>query len=518
MGRRFGRLATLLVLLLGAACLSASARRVTITGRVAGASLSAMVAGASELVGVQALVRCNGYTTAAAPDGSFHLTLPLASQYVCQVVPPSIYLPARAVLGDPVGDSLTLTFNVLGAHGCAHSIAVSYACGALALRDGAIAGSVDAGGSGVAGALVQCVNVTAPVNLVFSPPPHLTTHTDANGRFALSHVPAGNYGCVATGPTQQQAYRAVAVRPTATTAASYMLCSSACSPIHYHDGRVMHDYHAYLIFWLPPGARYDGGVGDRVFEAAITQYFHDVSDSSLTSALTQYWDFQGSATSGAVLGDVAVDRSPYQHCPSDAPCGPAGATIGDPLYDVDIQAEVTRMMRAHHWSGGLGNEFFVFLAGGAQECQDSSADAICTYVKKDQAFCGYHSWFQAYDTATPVIYASIADAGTARDACLSPVTYAAGISPHGDWLLDAELSVISHEQFESVTDPTPTHQNTGGWFDGSDHASDNSVAEIADRCQKDYGAIRSDGSDVTLGGHSYLVQGEWSNAANACVL
>jgi hypothetical protein len=512
-----GRRLALLALLLVAGCISASARHIIISGRVAGASLSAMLAGHTALVPLRALVRCNGYTAATAPDGTFHLTLPTASQYACQVIPPAIYLPAGALLAATAGDALAVTFDLPGMHGC-NALPARYACGALALKDGGIAGSVHASGSGVAGAMVQCVNVAAPVSLVFSPPSWLTIHTDAAGRFALPHVPVGTYGCVATGPTQQQAYLAVAVRPAATAVARYALCSTACSPVRYHDGQVMHAYHAYLIFWLPSGAHYDGTAGDSAFETSVAHYFHDVSGSPLARVLSQYWDFQGPATSAAARGGVAVDTSPYQHCPSGASCRKAAATTKDPLYDEDIQAEVTRVMSAHHWGGGLGNEFFVFLADGAQQCQDSSAGATCTFVKNDVAFCGYHSWFQAYGTSEPIIYASIADADTTSAACLSPLANLVGTSPHGDWILDAEISVVSHEQFETVTDPAPTNQSTGGWFDGNGHASDNVVAEIADRCQQDYGSIRGDGSDVTLGGHEYLVQSEWSNAAGGCVL
>lgn len=69
-----------------------------------------------------------------------------------------------------------------------------------------------------------------------------------------------------------------------------------------------------------------------------------------------------------------------------------------------------------------------------------------------------------------------------------------------------------------MTDPVDSTTNYGdpnaGWYD-EQASADNT--EIGDKCVEAYGAIRRDGSNITLNnGHTYLIQMEWSNAARRC--
>jgi hypothetical protein len=60
---------------------------------------------------------------------------------------------------------------------------------------------------------------------------------------------------------------------------------------------------------------------------------------------------------------------------------------------------------------------------------------------------------------------------------------------------------------ETVTDPQGNawyHVDSGG--------------EIGDLCNFNFGTRASDGSNVTLSGHGYVIQRQWSNALNGCVL
>jgi hypothetical protein len=512
----------LLALIVLAGCAVGAARRVIISGRVTGESITARLAGTSQLVGLQAHVRCNGVAATTAADGSFSLTLTPADRYSCAITPPSAYMPTNITLDNTSGDHISLSFAAQSGGSCAtQADPNTFDCPAPPLRDGAIQGTITLAGAGTpaSGATVRCVNVASPVNLTFAPPSWLTTQANADGSFMLHGVPVGTYGCVAGSSGESEGYQRIAVRPASASPLTYSLCQSGCPPVTYHDGQVMHSARDYLIFWQPAGYHFDAARGDGYFESTIGQYFRDVGSTPFYSLLAQYWDFQGYIGPSTTLAGVYVDTSPYQHCPIGGQCRPAAATHHDPLYDMDIEAEIHRVLHVRHWSGGIGNEFFVFLADGAQECQDHGDGAACTYVKGNTAFCGYHSWFQDYGTSSPIVYATISDANTARDACLAPLLYQSGTSPHGDWIVDAEISTISHEQFESVTDPTPTNANAGGWYDASAHPLGNTVEEIADRCQDTFGWIRGDGSNITLAnGHIYLVQTEWSNAAGACAL
>jgi hypothetical protein len=83
-----------------------------------------------------------------------------------------------------------------------------------------------------------------------------------------------------------------------------------------------------------------------------------------------------------------------------------------------------------------------------------------------------------------------------------------------------EISLLSHEIFEAVTDPV-TDAGRGGWYDTYPSA------EIADKCEGGFDdalhAARGTAPGlrhflVRLHRHTYLVQREWSNVAHRCVL
>ena len=91
-------------------------------------------------------------------------------------------------------------------------------------------------------------------------------------------------------------------------------------------------------------------------------------------------------------------------------------------------------------------------------------------------------------------------------------------SPNNNAAADTEISIVSHEHLEAVTDANPPpggpEPPTTAWTDSDGY-------EIADKCAYDYGSIKSDGSNMNLNGHPYIIQLEFSNLASsgkgACV-
>ena len=82
-------------------------------------------------------------------------------------------------------------------------------------------------------------------------------------------------------------------------------------------------------------------------------------------------------------------------------------------------------------------------------------------------------------------------------------------SPNNNIDADASIDGASHEHFEAVTDPVTTEAGTA-WVDTKGD-------EIADKCvDVDYGVVGSDGHNVVLNGHPYIMQLEWSNKAGRC--
>jgi hypothetical protein len=257
----------------------------------------------------------------------------------------------------------------------------------------------------------------------------------------------------------------------------------------YHGGSVMLTSTAYAIYW-GPGAHTITGT----YQALINRWFSDVGGSPFYNIMTQYYEgipptfIQNVATFGGAWSDTV---NPYPHAGSGA----------DPLTDADIEAEVVRAIAANHWpNGGLNVAFFVFTAKGIESCADS---VDCTIGTAHPIYCAYHSAFFS-GASDVIIYANMPYAGTWS----SGYSYNCGNfnpSPN-DPDADIEISLVSHEQFEAVTDPVG-----GGWYDGSG-------AEIGDKCAYVYGSVSSDGRNVTLNGNPYKVQEEWSNAVSGCAL
>ncbi len=180
---------------------------------------------------------------------------------------------------------------------------------------------------------------------------------------------------------------------------------------------------------------------------------------------------------------------------------PRAATTSDPLLDGDIVDEIDRVLAVKNGAWVTDDDHLVFLFTGlnAQECSGLTDNDGCTFTHNAESdFCAYHSNSFNND----LIYAYI----PVIEDCLDtpPV-----LMPNRDPIADPIISIVSHEQFEAVSNPT-----LGGWFDGSVFEG-----EMGDKCVRVYGRLSDADGNVTLAnGHHYLVQEEWSLRDQACVL
>jgi hypothetical protein len=499
-------------------CFPFPAEMAHISGTVYGDSITSREAGGADIVGIRAVVRCNGVSATSSADGTYSLSVAAAQEYQCTASAVPAYISVSAFIPGSVGRNATLSFGPAQAGDtCATTTQepASFSCAALRLRPGTLQGRLTYNNSlaAAAGVSVTCWSPTAARRTNLARPLTYSATTDDGGLYSIVALPVDTYTCIAG---DDQAPHAIAVAPATTTTFNFPICQTgSCPPIRYHDGPVMHTDTAYLIFWLPQRYTFEPQGTSATYEALVARYFADVGGTPFYNILTQYWDYQGAIQNSATLGGTYVDTSPYVHCAASAgtACTPAAATRSDPLYDGDIQAEVLRAARANNWSASENTEFFVFLGYSAQECIDQSSVAACSFPTPDYALCGYHGSFDQQD-GTTVIYAEMNDVRTAPQNCLDNVTSLTNSAPNGDWIADAEISVASHEQFESISDPDT---NNGAWFEPHSHAVEG--GEIGDKCQDSYGTIQPDGSNVTLAhGHHYLVQEEWSNVADGCAL
>jgi hypothetical protein len=249
----------------------------------------------------------------------------------------------------------------------------------------------------------------------------------------------------------------------------------ATSPnMTYNGGPVMEGVmNVYLIFWEPTGST---SVSAN-YNSLITRYFNDAGNSTLYQMGQQYPDNLGKFSTGSVVAGSYVDNAAY---------------TATPLLDTDIQNEVTHAQTFNGWASTSNNIFFVFTGKSQDICIDGTK-AQCA----SNTFCAYHGAYGTNNT----LYAAMPYAASFR---CNPELSGASAPNHDD--ADQTINVASHEQMEAATDPLGN-----AWYEGTGN-------EIGDLCAWTFGPVNSQGADVSLNSHPYLLQQEWSNKINACAL
>ena len=232
----------------------------------------------------------------------------------------------------------------------------------------------------------------------------------------------------------------------------------------------------YAIYW-EPGLAF--GVSAK-YNSVTSQFLRDIGGSALYGIASQYFQVSGGVQQNIVnsssFGGAWVDTSLYPT---------------NPLLDSQIQAEVSKAISVNHWTAGIGHEFFVFTGKN---------EIVCSGVTCSNAvFCAYHSSFTSGSQV--VLYADHPYPNTLPTGCNTPS------SPNGDLDADSAVNVMSHELMETVTDPEVGTPQNLAWVDSRGN-------EIGDKCNFTFGPTDASGADVTLNGHPYIVQQEWSNRAN----
>jgi hypothetical protein len=153
-------------------------------------------------------------------------------------------------------------------------------------------------------------------------------------------------------------------------------------------------------------------------------------------------------------------------------------------------------------ANGYTNIYHLFLPAGVDTCFDLSGVCYSPDNPATFSFCAYHGSVTFSDIGHIIFsiepYQNV------------PGCQAAPPDPNGI-LKDSTNSVLSHELIESITDPDPPT----GWV--SDSSLLASGAEIGDLCEA-LGNTAGQFLDpvVTLNGHKYEIQLEYSNTYHAC--
>ena len=475
-----------------------------VTGTVYGENLAQREAGRDVVAPLaNATVACGGTQASADAHGHYTLLLLRGRSYICTVSAP-LYASQRAALSPQFASGFRLDLGPAitttdGSPADCVLTAAGETCPALALRSGALSGQVinSHTTAPLTHTSVICWDDSAAARLSAQAPARYSGATDARGYYLLANTPPGPYLCVAN---QQGAPQHVTVTPATTTTLNFAECAAHCAGMSYHAGPVMHTFTAYVIFWAPPGIRFEPDGSNAQFQSLVSQYLTDVGGTSFYGLLTQYWDQQGPVRNVSTLGGSYLDTQPYPHA----------GTRADPLSDDDITAEINRVRALKGWEVTASAAFIVLTGYNVEECAKFSDGQSCSFPSNaNNGFCAYHSFAQNTGNASsassteyyPYLYVAN------NTDCVYLPTFDSGAAPYGDQTADAVINSLSHEQFETVTDPL-----TLGWYDG-----DPSGGEIGDKCETNFGPTNADGSTVTLNhGNSYALQEEYSNLAGGC--
>lgn len=176
---------------------------------------------------------------------------------------------------------------------------------------------------------------------------------------------------------------------------------------------------------------------------------------------------------------------------------------GTPLTDFDTEV-IAFAAASFSGENGYAHIYHVFLVPGQDECFDSTFQAC--YSPDNSAtffFCAYHSSFDV--TGFGHVLYSVEPFQNVAGCSVRPGT------PNGQ-LADSTNNVLSHETFETITDPDGT-----AWW----NRLDNGIfgEEIGDECSFltfTPTHVYFDPSLVNLNGKPYAAQPEYSNLGHAC--
>ena len=265
--------------------------------------------------------------------------------------------------------------------------------------------------------------------------------------------------------------------------------------LSYHGGPVMVTQNTYAIFWLPSSGKLQNGAPTHMsakYQPVLKAFLADYAGHGISNNSTQYYQIVGSTTTyihntfGFAAAVVDGDAYPASGCHDSA-------TPGNCITDAQIQAEITKVIAAQHWTPGPTAMFLMFTSSGEGSCFNSGSSS-CAFTQ----YCAYHGDYSS--SGKTVIYGN------------EPYLDKAGCTisklPNGDLASDSSANVASHEITEAATDP-----QLNAWWDSGNGE------EIGDLCAWNFGSSTWDGglANQMWNGDFYELQMEYDNHTSTCV-
>lgn len=283
--------------------------------------------------------------------------------------------------------------------------------------------------------------------------------------------------------------------PSATNAPS-----SATNPVQITDAMLANQssFSDFKYHWLPTGSPSRVDTKSVVFPDDMS--FHNghvlttaIQNDIFVNCAATCWGtpqtFQSNLNSSSFVH--VIDQYTHVTTNNRYPVGTAFAVSATLFSNMVSENQIFNIVHAAAKVGGAGygHEYHLFLPSNVDTCFDFgpcySPDVPSSFV-----FCAYHGSITFSDIGH-VIYS------------VEPFQNVSGcgdtglVTPNGA-LVDGTATTLSHEFFESITDPDPGT----GWTNPL-------ISEIGDACFL-FRATES------LNAHSYLIQPEYSNALHGC--
>jgi len=215
------------------------------------------------------------------------------------------------------------------------------------------------------------------------------------------------------------------------------------------------------IFWEPTVHGHYAFPGG--YESIIDRYVADVAAASgstdnVYSVATEYYDVATGVKSfisyDIRAGGPVVDTDPF---PGNG-CRPAPGYMAC-ISDAQLRTELRRVTGNLRLPTDLAHFYPVFFPPGVETMDSDGSNS-------DNGYCGYHRAFGS--GPDQIVYADMPYETSGCDG---------GQAPNGNLPADGEVSTLSHELMETITDPlSPDH----AW-------SDKAGNEIGDMCSQVYG-------------------------------
>lgn len=270
--------------------------------------------------------------------------------------------------------------------------------------------------------------------------------------------------------------------------------------LSYYGGPVISNVDVVQVLFGDPGGPASYPVETTRTAAQKPSVAHFLAEVVTSGHLTEMSEYDTTAT------DVDGNPGTGQHIGAGTFQGPVAIDPPNPIAtatridDIDVQAVLDDNITSGALpapqvdaDGHSDTLYMVMLPDGQRVCLSAQS---CSLLAPG-GFCGYHSSFRLAATGETVLYSVHPDMGSAASLC------------GGNGIFDDTTAVLSHELIEAVTDPEIAFATTAGpplaWYDLRP-----GYAEVTDICEDAY-------ADLTLDGHTYRVQQQWSNGRRACI-